>query len=88
MNRYGTQDLNDDTWTIPPGSGSVIESVFPSPGLYVGVTHAMQNVVKGGAFAVLATNNSTATDQPVGTWVPPKGSSDPTETPAGMPRTT
>ena len=74
LNRYGTQDLNDETWTIPPGSASVIESTFPSPGLYVGVTHAMQNVLKGGAFAVLAVNNSTATDQPTGTWVPPQGS--------------
>ena len=72
---FGTVDQNDDTWTIPPGSASVIESVFPSPGLYVGVTHSLAGVVKGGAFAVLAVNNSTATDHPAGTWVPPKGSS-------------
>jgi nitrite reductase (NO-forming) len=85
VDRYGTQDLNDETWTIPPGSASVIESTFPQPGLYVGVTHAMQNVLKGGAFAILAANNSTATDHPVGTWVPPKGSSVATETPNGMP---
>ncbi|MDQ3903378.1 MAG: multicopper oxidase domain-containing protein, partial [Thermoproteota archaeon] len=78
-NRYGTQDLNDETWTIPPGSASVIESVFPEEGLYVGVDHAMNDVLKGGAFAVLAVNNSTATDHPQGTWVPPKGS----ETAAG-----
>jgi nitrite reductase (NO-forming) len=85
VNRYGTQDLNDETWTIPPGSASVIESTFPSPGLYVGVTHALNNVVKGGAFAVLATNNATATDHPVGTWVPPQGSSVAAETANGMP---
>jgi hypothetical protein len=36
----------------------------------------MKDVVKGGAFAVLAANNSTATDYPVNTWVPPKGSPD------------
>jgi nitrite reductase (NO-forming) len=77
--RYGVQDMNDETWTIPPGSASVIESVFPEEGLYVGVDHAMNDVVKGAAFAVLATNNSTATDHPQGTWVPPKGS----ETAAG-----
>jgi nitrite reductase (NO-forming) len=83
VDRYGTQDLNDDTWTIPPGSASVIESTFPSPGLYVGVTHAMQNVLKGGAFAVLAANNSTANDQPAGTCVPPKGSPTAAELPNG-----
>ncbi|CAN5447896.1 hypothetical protein BH18THE2_BH18THE2_03520 [soil metagenome] len=74
-NRYGTQLLNDETWWIPPGSASVIESKFPEEGLYVGVDHAMKDVVKGGAFAVLGANNSTATDHPEGTWVPPKGSS-------------
>ena len=72
--RYGLVNKNDDTWTIPPGSGSVIEATFPQPGLYVGVTHSLSDVVKGGAFAVLATNNATDTDHPAGTWVPPKGS--------------
>jgi nitrite reductase (NO-forming) len=74
QNRLGTQDLNDETWWIPPGSASVIESVFPTEGIYVGVDHAMNDVLKGAAFAVLATQNSTATDHPQGTWVPPKGS--------------
>jgi len=74
-NNYGTVDKMDDTWTIPPGSGSVIEATFPQPGLYVGVSHSLADVVKGGAFAVLATNNATDTDHPPGTWVPPKGSS-------------
>ena len=73
-NRYGTQLLNDETWWIPPGSASVIESTFPEEGIYVGVDHAMKDVVKGGAFAVLGANNSTANDHPEGTWVPPKGS--------------
>src|SRR5688572_29228747 len=74
-NRYGTQMKNDETWTIPPGSATVIEAVFPEEGIYVGVDHAMNDVLKGGAFAVLAVNNSTATDHPEGTWVPPRGSS-------------
>jgi nitrite reductase (NO-forming) len=73
-NRYGTQALNEETWWIPPGSASVIETTFPEEGLYVGVDHSMKDVVKGGAFAVLAANNSTNTDHPPGTWVPPKGS--------------
>jgi nitrite reductase (NO-forming) len=33
---FGTVDQNDETWTIPPGSASVIESVFPSPGSHLG----------------------------------------------------
>ncbi|MFL6492799.1 MAG: plastocyanin/azurin family copper-binding protein [Nitrososphaera sp.] len=74
MNRYGTQVLNDETWWVPPGSGSVIEAVFPDEGIYVGVDHAMNDVLKGGAFAVLATPDSTANDHPAGTMVPPKGS--------------
>ena len=74
QNRYGTQDLNDETWNIPPGSGSVIEAVFPSEGIYVGVDHAMNDVLKGAAFAVLATPDSTPDDHPAGTMVPPRGS--------------
>src|SRR5688572_31761442 len=57
------------SWWIPPGSASVIESTFPEAGVYVGVDHAMSDVVKGGAFAVLAVENSTATDHPEGTCV-------------------
>ena len=72
-NGFGTQDINDETWWIPPGSGSVIESTFPQEGVYVGVDHAMSDVVKGGAFAVLAVENSTATDHPEGTCVSAKG---------------
>jgi nitrite reductase (NO-forming) len=74
QNRYGTQVLNDETWWIPPGSGSVIEATFPDEGIYVGVDHAMNNVLKGGAFAVLATPESTPDDHPAGTMVPPRGS--------------
>jgi nitrite reductase (NO-forming) len=73
-NRYGTQLENGQTWWVPPGSASVIESTFPEPGIYVGVDHSMNHVLKGGAFAVIANASSTATDHPVGTWVPPKGS--------------
>jgi nitrite reductase (NO-forming) len=73
-NDFGTIDKNDETWTVPPGSASVFESVFPSPGLYVGVTHSLVGALKGGAIAILAADNSTATDHPAGTMVPPKGS--------------
>jgi nitrite reductase (NO-forming) len=74
QNRYGTQVLNDETWNIPPGSASVVEAVFPSEGIYVGVDHAMDDVLKGAAFAVLATPDSTPDDHPAGTMVPPRGS--------------
>jgi hypothetical protein len=46
-NRYGTQVLNEETWYIPAGSGSVIEATFPDEGIYVGVDHAMNDVLKG-----------------------------------------
>ena len=74
---YGTQVLNDETWWIPPGSASVIESTFPENGTYVGVDHNMNHVVRGGALAVVGDENSTAQDQPPGTAVAPKGSDSP-----------
>lgn len=73
-NSYGVVSMNDETWWVPPGSTSVIETIFPEEGVYVGVDHNMADVVKGAAFAVLATPNSTATDIPDGAWIPPKGS--------------
>ena len=73
-NALGTQDRNDETWWIPPAAGSVIESTFPDQGVYVGVDHSMKDVVKGGAFAVAAMENSTATEHPEGTCVAPAGS--------------
>jgi nitrite reductase (NO-forming) len=73
-NRYGTTLLNDETWGIPAGSASVIETTFPEEGVYVGVDHDMKDVYKGGALAVIAANNSTANDHPPGTAVAPKGS--------------
>src|SRR5919106_5744310 len=44
-NRYGTVDMNDETWWVPPGSASVIETIFPDEGIYVGVDHAMKDTV-------------------------------------------
>jgi nitrite reductase (NO-forming) len=74
INRAGTTLLNGQTYWIPVGSGSVIESVFPEQGNYVAVDHDMAHVLKGGAFIVNANNSSTENDHPAGTWVPPKGS--------------
>lgn len=73
-NSYGVVSMNDEAWWIPPGSSSVIETIFPDEGIYVAVDHNMADVVKGAAFAILATPNATATDHPEGTWVPPLGS--------------
>ena len=50
---------NEETWTVPPGSSSITDTTFPSSGLYVGVTHKLNDVVKGGAFAVLACDTNT-----------------------------
>jgi hypothetical protein len=66
--------MNDEAWWVPPGSSSVIETIFPEEGIYVGVDHNMADVVKGVAIAILATPNATATDHPEGSWVPPLGS--------------
>jgi nitrite reductase (NO-forming) len=74
-NRYGTTLLNDETYGIPAGSASIIETTFPEEGVYVGLDHDMHDVYKGGALAVVAANNSTVNDQPPGTAVAPKGSS-------------
>jgi nitrite reductase (NO-forming) len=71
---YGTQLINDETWWIPPGSASVIESVFPEAGAYVGVDHNMNHVVRGAALVVMADGNATEQDHPPGTAVAPKGS--------------
>jgi nitrite reductase (NO-forming) len=85
-NRPVTQE---ETWYIPVGSASVIEAVFPEEGIYVGVDHNMADVLKGGAFAVVATNGATEDDHPPGTWVPGKawlednGSMTTGETPTG-----
>jgi plastocyanin len=76
-NDFGTQDINDETWWIPPGSASVIESTFPEAGAYVGVDHNMNHVVRGAALVVMGDANSTAHDQPPGTAVAPKGSASP-----------
>jgi len=45
---------NEETWTIPAGSSSTTDTVFPSVGPYIGITHKLNDVVKGGAFAVIA----------------------------------
>ena len=71
---YGTQEIDDETWWIPPGSASVIEATFPEAGVYVGVDHNMNHVVRGAALVVMAEDNSTAKDHPPGTAVAPKGS--------------
>ncbi len=73
-NDYGTQDVMDETWWVPPGSASVFEAVFPETGAYVGVDHNMNHVVRGAAFIVMGEENSTAQDHPPGTAVAPKGS--------------
>jgi nitrite reductase (NO-forming) len=64
---YGALDRQDETWTIPPGSASIIEATFPEAGLYVGVDHNLNHVIKGGAFAVIATPDAAENDQPTGT---------------------
>ena len=85
LNRYGTQDLNDDTWNIPVGSGSVIESTFPSPGLYIRSRTQYESRLEGRSICCSA-NNSTESDHP--DWVHgflPLGSTTTGDTPNGKP---
>jgi len=78
MGNYGRQWANDETWTIPPGSASTFEATFPEEGIYVGVDHNMNHVLRGAAFAVVATNGSTADDIPPEAKVPAKNSASAT----------
>jgi len=71
---YGTQLKTYETTGIPPGDGVVIETVFPEQGVYVGNDHDIGRFMIRAGFVVIATNNSTNTDFPPGTWVPPKSS--------------
>jgi nitrite reductase (NO-forming) len=70
MGNYMRQFANGQTWTIPPGSGSVFEATFPEEGIYVGVDHNMNHVLRGAAFAVVASNASTDDDVPPEAKVP------------------
>lgn len=72
LGSYGQQLRHEETWTVPPGSASVIETTFPEAGMYTGIDHDLGRLIIGGAFNVLATDNSAATDQPEGTAVPPR----------------
>lgn len=51
--------LRDETWSIPPGSASVIETVFPEEGVYFGNDHDLGRLLSGAGFAVRASGNST-----------------------------
>jgi nitrite reductase (NO-forming) len=72
LGNYGQQLRHEETWIIPPGSASVIETSFPEAGMYTGIDHDLGHMIIGGAFNILATDNSTATDMPEGTAVPPR----------------
>ena len=63
---------NEETWTVPAGSSSTTDTVFPSVGPYIGITHKLNDVVKGGAFAVIACdidNPENNVDHPLSEFV-------------------
>jgi len=67
-----TVEANEETWTVPAGSSSITDTVFPSVGPYIGVTHKLNDVVKGGAFAVIACdidNPENNADHPLSAFV-------------------
>jgi nitrite reductase (NO-forming) len=45
--------------SIPPGSGNVIEAIFPEEGTYFGNDHDLGRVLGGAGFVIFATGNST-----------------------------
>ena len=53
--------------SIPPGSGNVIEVIFPEEGTYFGNDHDLGRVLSGAGFVVLATKNSTSEGHTNGT---------------------
>jgi nitrite reductase (NO-forming) len=52
--------LRDETWSIPPGSASVIETVFPEEGVYFGNDHDIGRLLSGAGFAVRVNGDSAA----------------------------
>ena len=63
---------HEETWTVPAGSSSTTDTVFPSVGPYIGITHKLNDVVKGGAFAVIACdidNPENNVDHPLSEFV-------------------
>jgi hypothetical protein len=42
---------------VPPGSGKVVETVFPEEGVYVGNDHDIGSFIKGAGFVVYAHKN-------------------------------
>ena len=51
--KLGNVEFNEETWNVQPGSASVFDVEFPSVGPYVGLTHKLNDVVKGGVFVVI-----------------------------------
>jgi nitrite reductase (NO-forming) len=58
-NRKGDPQSKVYEISIPPGSGNVIEAVFPEEGTYFGNDHDLGRVLGGAGFVVTATENST-----------------------------
>lgn len=48
--------------SIPPGSGNILEIIFPEEGTYFGNDHDLGRILSGAGFVVLAASNSTSQD--------------------------
>jgi nitrite reductase (NO-forming) len=48
------KQTEDETWLIPPGSASIIETTFPEKGVYFGNDHDLGRLLAGGGFMVIA----------------------------------
>jgi nitrite reductase (NO-forming) len=58
----GNSDLNSPMYlvSIPPGSGVIIEVIFPEEGFYFGNDHDLASLLYGSGFVVSAVDNRTS----------------------------
>jgi hypothetical protein len=58
----GYSDLDSPIYlvSIPPGSGVIIEAIFPEEGFYFGNDHDLASLLYGSGFVVSAVDNHTS----------------------------
>ena len=59
---HGHSDINNMMYlvSIPPGSGVIIEAIFPEEGFYFGNDHDLASLLYGSGFVVSTVDNNTS----------------------------
>ncbi len=59
---HGHSDINNMMYliSIPPGSGVIIDAIFPEEGFYFGNDHDLASLLYGSGFVVSAVDNNTS----------------------------